>query len=153
MISQRTMNGITAILVGCVLNFTGDRLLGIDTEIFRGLATFSFLWFVDIFVLTFFVGLSVSIIFRHGGKWLCYFPPLIVRFFNYYLFYSGAREIPHGEHLMPMGWWGFFVILAVEAAVFGGTLGEVMIRSTYGRRPKHLVYKSKEPVADAVNDK
>ena len=34
---------------------------------------------------------------------------------------------------MPLGWWGFFLILAIESAAVGGVIGEVMIKRTYGR--------------------
>ena len=43
---------------------------------------------------------------------------------------------------MPIGWWGFFVILTIESAAIGGVIGEVMIKRTYGR----LHGKAAEPV-------
>jgi hypothetical protein len=53
-------------------------------------------------------------------------------------------SVPDGASLMPMGWWGFFVILAIESAAFGGVAGEIMVKKTYGRLPHDMVYKKKE---------
>lgn len=77
-------------------------------------------------------GVAVSLVFGLGGKWLCYFPPLIVRAFSYlnFMYFS---SVPDGASLIPMGWWGFFVILAIESAAFGGVAGEIMVKKTYGR--------------------
>jgi hypothetical protein len=75
-----------------------------------------------------------------SGKWLSYFPPLIVRTISYYQLTLGG-DIPHDAVLIPMGWWGFFVILVIEASAFGGIIGEVVIKGTYGRSPRHKAYK------------
>jgi len=129
---SKVLKGIVAVLIGSVLNYLGDRLLGVKIELFSGLATFSFAWIVDVFVLPFVVGFIVSWIFGMGGKWLCYLPPLIVRSISYaqILYISGT---PHGSILNPMGWWGLYVILAMESAGIGGIVGEVIIKGTYGR--------------------
>jgi len=127
--------GFVALLAGVALNHLGDKLLGVRLELFYGLSTFSFAWGLDIFVLPFIVGLLVSWIFGMGGKWLCYFPPLIVRSISYaeIVYVTGT---PHGSTLNPLGWWGFYVILAMEAAGIGGIIGEVMIKRVYGRTEK-----------------
>jgi len=126
--------GVATLMIGSAVNYFGDRLLGVTMELFRGLATFSFPWMLDVFLLPFLVGLLVSWIFGRGGKWLCYFPPAIVRMVSYAsIYFSGS--VPPGSRLIPLGWWGFFVILAVESSAIGGVLGEVMIRRTYGRSP------------------
>jgi hypothetical protein len=129
---QRYQLGIAATLIGMALNHLGDRLLGVKIELFSGLSTFSFAWILDVFFVPFVVGLVVAWIFGMGGKWLCYFPPLIVRCLSYaeILYVSGT---PHGSTLNPMGWWGFYVILAMESAGVGGIVGEVMIKKVYGR--------------------
>jgi len=129
---NKALKGFVALLIGSVLNYLGDRLLGVRIELFSGLETFSFAWIVDVFVLPFVVGLVVSWIFGMGGKWLCYLPPLIVRSISYaeILYISGT---PHGSILNPMGWWGLYVILAMESAGIGGIVGEVIIKGTYGR--------------------
>lgn len=121
-----------ALLVGCVVNYIGDLLIGVRVELFYGLATFGFLWFLQIFVWPFVVGLSVSFIYGLGGKWLSMFPPLIMRTWAYYetQYFIG---VPAGSDLMPMGWWAFFVILAMEVAMIGGVFGEIAIKRVYGR--------------------
>jgi hypothetical protein len=120
------------VMVGCLVNYVGDRLIGVRIELFWGLQTFNFLWFLQLFVLPVFVGMAVSMVFGLGGKWLSYFPPLIVRFIAYFET-KDIIGVPDGAQLMPMGWWGFFVILAVECAAIGGVLGEIMIKRVYGR--------------------
>lgn len=132
--NQRYTKGIAALLIGTSLNYLGDRVLGVKIELFSGLATFSFAWILDVFFVPFLVGLVVSWIFGVGGKWLCYLPPLIVRCVSYaqILYFTGT---PHGSILNPIGWWGLYVILAVESASIGGIIGEVMIKGTYGRTP------------------
>jgi len=130
--NQRYLTGLVAVLIGMSLNHFGDRLLGIKIELFSGLATFSFAWALDVFLVPFLVGLVVAWIFGMGSKWLSFFPPLIVRCLSYaeILYHSGT---PHGSILNPLGWWGFFVILAMESAGIGGIVGEVMIKNVYGR--------------------
>jgi hypothetical protein len=144
--NQRYAKGIAALLIGTSLNYLGDRILGVKIELFSGLATFSFAWILDVFFVPFVVGFVVSWIFGIGGKWLCYFPPLIVRSISYaeILYISGT---PHGSSLNPMGWWGLYVILAVESAAIGGIIGEVMIKGTYGRSIRPTVA---EDVATSV---
>ena len=149
--TDRLVKGFTALLVGCALNFFGDRLLGVNIELFYGLDTFSFAWIVDMFVLPFFVGLVVAMIFGMGGKWLCYFPPLIVRAANYYLL-AHAASFPPDSSLLIMGYWGFFVILCMEAAAFGGIMGEIMIKGTYGRSAPETVHVKGRAGADDEGD-
>ena len=132
MTKARFVTGALALMVGCLVNYVGDRILGVRIELFWGLQTFNFIWFLQLFILPVLVGWSVSAVFGLGGKWLCYFPPFIVRSIAYWesLYLIG---IPEGAHLMPVGWWLFFVILAVESAAIGGVLGEIMIKRIYGR--------------------
>jgi hypothetical protein len=137
----RFLKGLVALLIGCCLNYFGDRLLGAQVELYRGLLGFNMWWAADIFVLPFFVGLAVAAIFGMGGKWLSYFPPLIVRSISYYEFAHHMISMPEGASLAPIGWWGFFVILAIEASAFGGIMGEIMMKGTYGRSPRHKIYK------------
>ncbi len=146
-LKERLLKGTAALMIGCALNHFGDRLLGVQIELFRGLETFSFLWIVDVFVLPFVVGIVVAAIFGLGGKWLCYFPPLIVRLLSYAAI-SHATHLPEGASVLPLGWWGFFVILVMEAAAFGGIAGEIMVKGTYGRRPAELLYKARAENAD-----
>lgn len=135
--NRRYLTGFLALLAGVVLNFAGDALLGVKIELFHGLSTFSFAWILDVFLLPFLVGLLVAWIFGNGAKWLCYFPPLIVRAISYaeIAYVTGA---PHGSTLNPMGWWGLYVILAMEAAGIGGIIGEVFIKKVYSRAQKDV---------------
>lgn len=144
--NQRYLKGLVALLIGMSLNHFGDRLLGVKLELFSGLSTFSFAWILDVFFVPFLVGLAVAWIFGMGGKWLCYFPPLIVRSLSYaeILYVSGT---PHGSILNPMGWWGFFVILAMESAGIGGIVGEVMIKNVYGRSNMIISQDKEQSVA------
>lgn len=130
--NQRFLTGLFALMTGILVNYFGDRLLGVKMELFSGLSTFSFAWMLDVFLLPLLVGLLMAWIFGMGAKWLCYFPPLIVRCLSYaqILYVTG---VPHGSILNPMGWWGLYVILAMESAGIGGILGEVMIKKVYGR--------------------
>lgn len=151
LVLRRAITGTIAVLAACLVNYGGDILLGQRIELFYGLQTFNFTWFLQIFILPVLVGFIVSSIFGLGGKWLCYFPPLIVRFVAYYetVYFLG---VPSGASLMPMGWWGFFVILAMESAAIGGVLGEVFFKRIYGRTPKDLVYKPSNQKAPQGND-
>lgn len=133
---ERLIKGLTALAIGCAVNYFGDRLLGVRIELWYGLDTFSFAWVLDMFALPFVVGLVTAAIFGMGGKWLCYFPPLIVRAASYYLL-----SHPHDPALLIMGYWGFFVILTMEAAAFGGIMGEIVIKGTYGRSAPQTVHK------------
>ncbi|MDH4273658.1 MAG: hypothetical protein OEW08_01325 [Gammaproteobacteria bacterium] len=138
---RRVTTGVVAIFLGCLLNYAGDHLLGQRVELYFGLQTFNGIWFLEIFILPLLVGFVTAWIFGLGGKWLCYFPPLIVRFYAYYetVYILG---VPSGASLMPMGWWGFFVILAIESAAIGGVAGEILNKRIYGRTPRELLYKS-----------
>jgi hypothetical protein len=120
-----------AMLVGCLVNVLGDWLIGVRIELFWGLDTFNFFWFLQLFIWPVVVGISVSYIYGLGGKWIAILPPLVVRYAAYYqtVEFTG---VPQGAELMPLGWWGFFVILAMEAAMIGGVLGEIMNKRVYG---------------------
>ena len=144
--NKRYLRGMVALMIGMSLNHFGDRLLGVKIELFSGLSTFSFAWILDVFFVPFLVGMIVSWIFGMGGKWLCYFPPLIVRSLSYaeILYVSGT---PHGSNLNPMGWWGLYVILAMESAGIGGIIGEVMIKNVYGRSNKNIPADREQSVA------
>jgi len=142
MTATRFRKGVTALVVGSLLIYAGDHLLGVRIELFWGLKTFNLLWFLDVFIVPLIAGLAVGMIFGLGGKWMCYFPPLIVRFYGYFETMK-IVGIPDGAALMPMGWWGFFVILAVESAAIGGVMGEILIKRTYGRKPIHLEYQER----------
>lgn len=146
--TTRYLRGAVALLIGCLLNYYGDKMLGVDVELYRGIAGFGGLWAVDVFILPFFVGLVVAVIFGYGGKWLSYLPPLIVRGISYYQFQNHLLPIPEEASLAPIGWWAFFVILAIEASAFGGIMGEIMMKGTYGRSPRHKLYKKNTGIVE-----
>ncbi len=127
--------GTAALMIGSALNYFGDRLLGVRLEVFHDILTsFGGLALLDIFIVPFIAGLAVAWVFGQGGKWLCYFPPLIVRCIAYAEL-AIADDLPPGYSLLPIGWWGFFVILVMEAAAIGGILGEVFLKRIYTRTP------------------
>jgi len=124
--------GSAALMIGSAVNYFGDRLLGFKIELWTGLSYFGGLLLLDVFLVPFVSGLAVAWVFGHGGKWLCYFPPMIVRALAYIqLAMSGPTE--PGTSVLNFIFWCFFVILAVEAAAFGGILGEVFIKRIYSR--------------------
>jgi hypothetical protein len=144
--NPKLQSGLLALMAGVALNYIGDRILGVKIELFWGLSTFSFAWILDVFFLPFLVGLLVAWVYGKGAKWLSYFPPLIVRCISYaqILYFTGA---PHGSNLNPMGWWGLYVILAMESAGIGGILGEVIIKNVYGRSNMIATANPETPLA------
>ena len=86
-----------------------------------------------LFLLPCLGGLVVPLLYGLGGKILAYFPPLPVLGINYYLTMHDTAPLPAGSALMPLGWWGFFVILAIEASAIGGVFGEIANKRIYGR--------------------
>ena len=138
----RFFSGVLALTMGCALNYFGDRLLGVKIELFRGILDFNGLWVIDMLVLPFFVGVLVAVIFGLGGKWLCYFPPLIVKSISYLdsVYLSG---IPEDASIIPFGMWALFVTVVMTSAAFGGVMGEIMVKGTYGRSPRDLLYKQR----------
>jgi hypothetical protein len=145
--ASRLKKGIIALFVGCLIIYVGDHLLGVRAELYLGLATFSGRWVLDIFIVPFIAGTAVGMIYGMGGKWLAHFPPLIIRFYGYFETMK-LTGIPAGTALTPLGWWGFFVILAIESATVGGVVGEILIKRTYGRKPIHLEFQEKAARAE-----
>jgi len=146
--NRRFFSAVGTVMVASGLNYFGDRLLGVKLELFSGLSTFSFAWILDLFLLPFLIGVLVSWMYGAGGRWLSYLPPFIVRSISYaeILYITGK---PHGSSLIPLGWWGFFVILAVESCSIGGIIGEVVIKKTYGRSPANSRPPEQGSPADA----
>lgn len=144
----RFLSGAVAVIMGCSLNYFGDRLLGVKIELFRGILDFNGLWVIDMLVLPFFVGVLVAVIFGLGGKWLCYFPPLIVKSISYvesiYL-----NPVPEDASLIPFGLWGLLVTVVMTAAAFGGVMGEIMVKGTYGRSPRDLLHKQRSDIRES----
>lgn len=141
--TRRYITGGVAVVAGCLVNYLGDRFLGVDVELWWGLGTFDIYWMLDMFLVPLIAGIVVAVIFGLGGKWLCYFPPLIVRIINYIHLYS-ADTLPQGAQMLTFPLWILIVILVIEAAAFGGVIGEILVKRTYGRIPRHLLYKEKD---------
>ncbi len=132
--------GSLAIGAGVLVNYAGDKLLGIRLELFWGVGTFSPIWVLDLFLVPFIAGAAVSLVYGLGGKLLCYFVPIIVRGISY-IQMMNYEGLPEGVTLLPFWYWILVLIVAIEAAAFGGAFGEIMVKKTYGRRPKHLLHK------------
>ena len=144
--------GFVAISAGALTNYLGDKLLGVRLELFWGIGTFSPIWVLDVFLVPFIAGMVVSLIYGLGGKLLCYFAPLIPRIYSY-IEMQYFTTMPEGVTVLPFYYWILVVILVVEAAAFGGVFGEIVIKKTYGRRPKHLVYKTNDAGQSASSEK
>lgn len=128
----KILRGSGAFAIGAAVVYFGVRLLGVHVELFTGISYFSLSWFTAVFLVPALSGLLVSSFYGLGGKILAYFPPGPVLAFDYYTSLH-ASHVPAGSQLMPLGWWGFFVILAIESAAIGGVFGEVLNKRIYGR--------------------
>ncbi|MFZ1547486.1 MAG: hypothetical protein WAT12_10370 [Candidatus Nitrotoga sp.] len=126
--NSQYIKGFIAVLAGTALIYLGDKALGVNIEVFTGISTFTFVWMIDIFLVPFVAGFLVSWIFGLGGKWLACLPPLIVRCvsFVYLTYFNNPSTDVDMFFLVPLAYWGPCLILVVEAANFGGIIGEVV---------------------------
>jgi len=122
-----------ALAAALLIDHFGLRLLDVRIELFTGIHYFNLTWFAGLFLLPCLGGMIVSLMYGLGGKILAYFPPLPVLGLDYYLSMHDTAPLPTGVQLMPLGWWGFFVILAIESSAIGGVFGEIMNKRIYGR--------------------
>ncbi|MDQ6954754.1 MAG: hypothetical protein Q9M20_04855 [Mariprofundaceae bacterium] len=119
-----------AFFVSAVFFDLGHRLLGVRTELYWGIAAYDFVWVISMFLLPCLTGILVGLIYGWGGKLLAHFPPLFVLALHYYsTMVTGA---PEGARLIPLMWWGFFVILNMEFSAVGGVIGELLLKRWYG---------------------
>lgn len=129
-----------AVMAGALVVYLGDMALGVSLELYYGVATFSPLWVVDLFLVPFIAGILVSYIYGLGGKILAHLSPLIVRVASFYALNNGG-VVPPGVDVLPMSFWLLVVIISVEFAAFGGVVGEILVKKTYGRTAKELLHK------------
>ena len=129
-----------AVLVGAGIVYFGDKLLGVNLETFYGVDTFSVFWVLDLFLVPFIAGIVVSLIYGLGGKILAHLSPVIVRVASYYELH-GNVHLADGGVSLPIPYWLLVVVVSAEFAAFGGVVGEILIKKTYGRTAKHLLHK------------
>lgn len=147
---------VVAITAGVAVNYLGDRFInyiapppGVRVELFWGVATFSPYWVIALTIPPLIAGFVVSMVYGLGGKLICYFVPIIVRGASY-IQMMGHENLPDGVVLLPFGYWVLILIVAIEAAAIGGVFGEILMKKTYGRRPKHTLHK-KHTNSDSSN--
>lgn len=149
---RRILTGIVAILAGMAVCFIGDQLLGVYVELWLGISTFDTNWILAMFLVPFISGIVVSVLYGLGGKWLCYLPPIFVRVITYFSLATGVFQVPDGAELLTFPLWVLIVILAFEAAAFGGVAGEILVKKTYGRHPERILYQGdKEDATDGTD--
>ena len=127
-----------AITVGVVINVVGDRWTGVPLHIFSGIDYFTYDWAITLFLVPFVAGLPVALIYGFGGKLLAFFVPFIVQGYKYLDVYYGSAAVPEDVRLLPLVYWFLVVLIAMEFAGVGGLVGEIAIKRTYGRTPRHL---------------
>ncbi len=133
---------LIAITAGAAAMYALNFIFGVRMELFGDLTSyFHPSLFIGLVFTPFVAGVIVSLIYGLGGKVLCYFPALIVYLHQYFSTVAGTSAIPDDMRLLPIGYMGFIIIVAIESAAVGGILGEVWVKKTYGRLPRHLVYK------------
>ncbi len=140
--------GTLAILAGSVVIYIGDKVTGVNLEMFYGVGTFSPLWVVNLFFVPFLAGIVVSLIFGLGGKILAHLAPLPVRILSYYEV-NNMPVAPEFGVVLPMGYWFLVLILAMEFAAIGGVVGEILVKKTYGRTDKRLLHKRYQKTSQA----
>ncbi|HHM05413.1 MAG TPA: hypothetical protein ENJ19_06685 [Gammaproteobacteria bacterium] len=131
----------TAAITGAGIVYFGDKLTGVTLEYFFGVSTFSLAWITSLFLVPFVAGIVVSLVYGLGGKIIAHFSPLIVRGATYIDLHYGTTTPPPGVEVLPVAYWILVVIVTVEFAAFGGVIGEVLVKRTYGRSAKRSLHK------------
>ncbi|MEQ6340683.1 MAG: hypothetical protein M3A44_03295 [Gammaproteobacteria bacterium] len=130
-----------AVTVGVLINVIGDSWTGVQLHLFFGIDYFTYDWAITLFFIPFVAGLPVALIYGFGGKLLAFFVPFIVQGYKYLDAFYGGAVMPEGARLLPVVYWALVVLIAMEFAGLGGLVGEVIIKKTYGRTPRHLRYR------------
>ncbi len=135
-----------AVAAGMAVIFLGDWLLGVRIEVFSGIASFTFSWMLDVFFVPFASGLVVSRIVRSRmGKWVSFFPPLLVRCASYLYLYLHVLDDGKGFfYHLNVYYWARCVILSMEAANVAGILGDVLIGAYRAAPPKRGLVPAEE---------
>lgn len=132
---------VLAIGVGVAVNFALERWAGVDLHFFSGMDSFTYDWAFTLFVIPFIAGFPVALVYGFGGKLMALFVPLIVQGYKYLMVIYGFAPVPEGSIVLPFIYWVLVVVVAIELAGAGGWVGEILIKKTYGRTPRHLLYK------------
>lgn len=132
--------GTLAIVAGVLVNYGLQIMTGVRLELYWGVSTFSPQWVLALFFLPVVGGFVVSVIYGFGGKILALFPPLVIQVATY-LDTLYWHIPPESASVLPFIYWVLLVVVAMEFGGIGGFIGEVMIKRTYGRSPRHLIYK------------
>ena len=127
--NQDHIRGAVAVLAGCCVIVLGDTLLGVQIEIFRGIATFNILWMVDVFLVPFVAGLLVAFTYKkRAGKYLAFLPPVIVRCLScIYLYLTDPQWNADFFFHLHLHYWGLAVILSFKSSYLGANWGCVMV--------------------------
>ena len=108
----------------------GQRFTGVKVELFWGIAGYNMAWIFTMYGLPVLAGIVFGLIYGWGGKLLAHLPPILVLSMSYYeTLHTGA---PRGASLIPLMWWGFFLILNMEFCAVGGFIGELLLKYKYG---------------------
>ena len=119
-----------AVFVSAFFFNMGHLLLDVHIELYWGISDYDFSFVLSMFLLPLLTGIIVGLIYGWGGKWVAHFPPLFVLAIDYYM--TAQAGAPDGARLIPMMWWGFFVILNMEFCAVGGVIGELLLKRWYG---------------------
>ena len=130
---------LVAVFIGSIIIYFCERMLNIKLAAFYGISTFNPVWILALIAVPLIAGIAVSLIYGLGGKIIAHFSPIPVQIFQYLSLKEQA--LPEGVSLLPFEYWVLILIVCVEACAVGGFIGEVIIKKTYGRRPKHLIHK------------
>ena len=121
---------LVAFLAAGFIYELGYLWFGVRVELFWGVAGYDLAWVATMFAVPITAGIAIGFIYGWGGKLVAHFPPLIILAIGYYSTMTGT--VPEGAKLIPLMWWGFFVILNMEFCAVGGVIGELLLKKYYG---------------------
>ncbi len=127
-----------ALAAGGVVIYLGNQILDVSMDVFYGVHTFNPRWITNLFLVPFLAGIVVALIYGLGGKIIAHLAPLPIMLYNYLTL--DKMLLPEGVVQLPIYYWALVVIVAMEFAGIGGVVGEILIKKTYGRRPKQYYH-------------